>query len=71
MLRIYARVLAAALLVTAAAIAVRIPHEGLGVSVLYVGSSCVLAYAGFRRGGRRHSYEPLWQPWALCSCLRG
>jgi hypothetical protein len=51
MLRICARALAAALLVTAAAIAVRIPNEGLGVSVLYVGSSCVLAYAGFRRGG--------------------
>ena len=51
MLRIYARVLAAALVVTAAAIAVRIPNEGLGLSVLYVGSSCVLAYAGFRRGG--------------------
>ena len=50
MLRIYARVLAAALVVTAAAIAIRIPHEGLGLSMLYVGSSCVFAYAGFRRG---------------------
>ena len=50
MLRIYARVLAAALVVTAAAIAVRISNEGLGLSVLCVGSSCVLAYAGFRRG---------------------
>ena len=55
MLRIYARVLAAALVVTAAAIALRIPNEGMGLSVLYVGSSCVLAYAGFRRGGRRRS----------------
>jgi len=70
MLRIYASVLAA-LVVATAAIAVRIPNEGLGLSVLYVGSSCVLAYAGFRRGGRRRSYEPLWQPWALCSWLRG
>jgi hypothetical protein len=49
MLRIYARVLAVALVATAAAIAVRIPNEGLVVSVLYVGSSCVLAYAGFSR----------------------
>ena len=53
MLRIYARLLAAALVViaVAAAIAVRIPAEGLGVSVLfYVGSAAVFAYAGFRRG---------------------
>src|SRR5919206_21144 len=50
MLRIYARVLAAVLLVIAAAAAVRIPNEGLGVSVLYVGSAAVFAYAGFRRG---------------------
>jgi hypothetical protein len=51
MLRIYARLLAAALVATAAAIAVRIPAEGLGVGVLfYVGSAAVFAYAGFRRG---------------------
>jgi hypothetical protein len=51
MLRIYARLLAAALVATAAAIAVRIPAEGLVVSVLfYAGSAAVLAYAGFRRG---------------------
>ena len=53
MLRIYARLLAAALVViaVAAAIAVRIPSEGLGVGVLfYVGSAAVFAYAGFRRG---------------------
>ena len=52
MLRIYARLLAAALVATAAAIAVlRLPAEGLGVGVLfYVGSAAVFAYAGFRRG---------------------
>ena len=50
MLRIYARVLAAVLLVIAAAAAVRIPNEGLGVSVLYLGLAAVFAYAGFRRG---------------------
>ena len=50
MLRIYARVLAAALVVIAAAAAVGIPKEGLGVSVLYVGSAAVFAYARFRRG---------------------
>jgi hypothetical protein len=51
MLRIYARLLAAALVATAAAIAVRMPTEGVGVSVLfYVGSAAVFAYAGFRRG---------------------
>jgi hypothetical protein len=51
MLRIYARVLAAALVVIAvAAAAVRIPNEGLGLSVLYAGSAAVFAYAGFRRG---------------------
>jgi hypothetical protein len=50
MLRIYARVLAAALVVIAAAAAVGILKEGLGVSVLYVGSAAVFAYAGFRRG---------------------
>jgi hypothetical protein len=51
MLRIYARVLAVALLVIAVAAAVRLPSGGLGVSVLYVGSAAVFAYAGFRRGG--------------------
>jgi preprotein translocase subunit SecG len=51
MLRIYARLLAAALVATAAAIAVRIPADGLSVGVLfYVGSAAVFAYAGFRRG---------------------
>jgi hypothetical protein len=50
MLRIYARVLAAALAVIAAAAAVGIPNGGLGVSVLYVGLAVVFAYAGFRRG---------------------
>ena len=50
MLRIYARVLAAAVVVIAAAAAVGIPKEGLGVSVLYVGSAAVFAYARFRRG---------------------
>jgi hypothetical protein len=50
MLRIYARILAAALVVIAAAAAVGISKEGLGVSVLYVGSAAVFAYAGFRRG---------------------
>ena len=51
MLRIYARVLAAALLAIAvAATVVRVPNEGLlGVSLLYVGSAAVFAYAGFRR----------------------
>jgi hypothetical protein len=50
MLRIYARVLAAALVAIAAAAALRIPNWGLGVSVLYAGSAAVFAYAGFRRG---------------------
>jgi hypothetical protein len=50
MLRIYTRVLAAALVVIAVAAVVRIPKEGLGLSVLYVGSAAVFAYAGFRRG---------------------
>ena len=51
MLRIYARLLAAALVAMAVVATVRIPNEGLGVSVLYVGSAAVFAYAGFRRGG--------------------
>jgi hypothetical protein len=50
MLRIYARLLAAALVAIAAAAALRIPNWGLGVSVLYGGSATVFAYAGFRRG---------------------
>ena len=49
MLRIYARILAAALVVIAVAAAVGIPKEGLGVSVLYVVSAAVFAYAGFSR----------------------
>jgi hypothetical protein len=49
MLRIYARVLAAALVAMAVA-AVRIPNEGLGVSILYVALAAIFAYAGFRRG---------------------
>jgi hypothetical protein len=51
MLRIYARVLAAALVVIAVAAAVGIPKEGLGLSVLYVVSAAVFAYAGFSRMG--------------------
>ena len=50
MLRIYARLLAAALVAMAVLATVRIPNVGLGVSVLYVGSAAVFAYAGFRRG---------------------
>ncbi len=50
MLRIYARVLAAALVAIAVAAAVRIPNGGLGLSVLYVVSAAVFAYAGIRRG---------------------
>jgi hypothetical protein len=49
MLRIYARVLAAALVVIAVAAAVGIPNGGLGVSVLYMVSAAVFAYAGFSR----------------------
>lgn len=49
MLRIYARVVAAVLGVIAIAAAVRIPSAGLGVSVLYLGSAAVFAYAGFSR----------------------
>ena len=50
MLRIYARLVAAALVVIAVAAAVGIPKEGLGAGVLYVVSAAVFAYAGFRRG---------------------
>ena len=50
MLRIYARVLAAALVAMAVVAATRMTNEGLGASVLYVGLAAVFAYAGFRRG---------------------
>jgi hypothetical protein len=52
MLRTYARVVAVALIVIAVAAALRLPNEGLGVigvSVLYVGSATVFAYAGLSR----------------------
>jgi hypothetical protein len=43
-------VLAAALVAIAVVAAAGIPNGGLGVSVLYLGSAAVFAYAGFRRG---------------------
>ncbi len=49
MLRIYARVLAAALGVIAVVATLRMSRGGLGVSVLYLVSAAVLAYAGFSR----------------------
>jgi hypothetical protein len=49
MLRIYARVWAAVLAVIAIAAAVRISGVGLGVSVLYLSSAAIFAYAGFSR----------------------
>ena len=49
-MRVYARLLAVALVAIAVAAAVRIPNGGLGVSVLYAGSAAIFAYAGFRRG---------------------
>ncbi len=49
MLRIYARVWAAVLAVIAIAAAVRISRVGLGVSVLYLISAIIFAYAGFSR----------------------
>ena len=49
MLRNYARVSAAVLALIAIAAAVRISRLGLGVSVLYLGSAAVFAYAGFSR----------------------
>jgi hypothetical protein len=49
MLRIYARVGAAVLAVIAIAAAVRISRVGLGVSVLYLSSAAIFAYAGFSR----------------------
>ena len=50
MLRIYARVSAAVLTVIAIAVAVRISSAGLSVSVLYLGSAAIFAYAGLSRG---------------------
>ena len=51
MLRIYVRVLAAAFCVIAIVAALRITSAGLGVSVLlsvfYLGSAAIFAYAGF------------------------
>jgi len=49
MLRIYARVSAAVIAVIAVAAAVRLSRAGLGVSVLYLGSAAIFAYAGFSR----------------------
>ena len=49
MLRIYACVVAAVLGVIAIAAAVRISSAGLGVSVLYLSSAVIFAYAGFSR----------------------
>jgi hypothetical protein len=49
MLRIYARVSAAALGVIAVVVAVRITRAGLGASVLYLGSAAIFAYAGLSR----------------------
>ena len=48
-MRIYARVSAAVLGVIAIAAAGRISRVGLGVSVLYVSSAAIFAYAGFSR----------------------
>jgi len=50
MLRIYARLLAVALVAIATAAALRTTNGGIGASVFYVGSAAVFAYAGFRRG---------------------
>jgi hypothetical protein len=47
MLRIYARVWAAVLALIAIAAALRMSRVGLGVSVLYLSSTAVFAYAGF------------------------
>jgi hypothetical protein len=49
MLRIYARVSATVLAVLAIAAALRISRAGLGVSVLYLSSAIIFAYAGFSR----------------------
>jgi hypothetical protein len=49
MLRIYARIWAAVLAVIAIAAAVRVSSAGLGVSVFYLVSAAIFAYAGFSR----------------------
>ena len=49
MLRIYARLSAAALGVIAGAVGLGMTRAGLGASVLYVGSAAVFFYAGFGR----------------------
>jgi hypothetical protein len=49
MLRIYVGVVATVLGVIAIAAAVRISRAGLGVSVLYLISAAIFAYAGFLR----------------------
>jgi hypothetical protein len=49
MLRIYARVSAAVLAVIAIAAAVRVSRAGLGVSVFYLGSAAIFAYASSSR----------------------
>jgi hypothetical protein len=49
MLRIYALVCAAVLALIAIAAAVRISSAGLGVSVLYLSSAAIFAFAGFSR----------------------
>jgi hypothetical protein len=47
MLRIYARLSAAVLASIAVALALGLSRAGVGVSVLYVGSAAIFAYAGF------------------------
>jgi hypothetical protein len=47
MLRTYARLLAAALVLVAVATAALVPKEGPLLSVPYLGSAAVFAYAGF------------------------
>jgi hypothetical protein len=49
MLRIYARIWAAVFALIAIAAAVRISRVGPGVSVLYLSSAAIFAYAGFSR----------------------
>jgi|SRR5215211_5244115 hypothetical protein len=49
MLRIYARVSATVLAVLAIAAALQISRAGLGISVLYLSSAAIFAYAGFSR----------------------
>ena len=49
MLRIYARVSAAVLFVIALVAALRMSRVGLGVSVLYLTSAAIFAYAGLSR----------------------